>query len=167
MKETSMDEEDAWRAISAAEEELRSEEAWEDYQPGDGIPEVFITRLMEREMLTREQAGAARGHFTGRLARRWAGTVCTVTSSRRQSRDTSPFQDNALPTLDTRPQARARCPECAAEFVNAPFSAVQSGSAAYRPRGSNGLKQKEREHAQTKARDYGGSPAVRAGSRGV
>ena len=53
-----MDEEDAWRAISAAEEELRSEEAWEDYQPGDGIPEVFITRLMEREMLTREDAGA-------------------------------------------------------------------------------------------------------------
>jgi hypothetical protein len=31
-------EDEAAKKISAAEEELRSEEAWEDYQPGDGGP---------------------------------------------------------------------------------------------------------------------------------
>ena len=60
------DSEDAWRAISDAEEELRTQEAWEDYQPGDGIPEVFLTRIMERHMVTREEAGA--------MAQEWHGS---------------------------------------------------------------------------------------------
>ena len=55
-----MDEEDAWRAISAAEEELRSEEALASLKPGDeSIPELLLTRVMEREMLTRDEAGKA------------------------------------------------------------------------------------------------------------
>jgi hypothetical protein len=54
------DEEAAWRAISDAEEELRTQEAQAvQYEPDDlSIPEVAITRLMERGMLTREEAGA-------------------------------------------------------------------------------------------------------------
>lgn len=61
-----MNAEDAWRAISDAEEELRSQEFWAADQPGDeSIPEIVITRLMEREMLTREQAGEAIQEFLG------------------------------------------------------------------------------------------------------
>jgi len=58
---TGMDEEAAWRAISDAEEELRTKEALAAdamLAPDDaGIPELAITRLMEREMLTRDEAG--------------------------------------------------------------------------------------------------------------
>ena len=63
-----MDEEDAWRAISAAEEELRTQEALAaPYEPGDeSIPELFDTRVMEREMLTREEAGKAAQRGPGR-----------------------------------------------------------------------------------------------------
>lgn len=62
------DEEAAWRAISDAEEALRTQEARAvQYEPDDmSIPEVFITRLMERGMLTREQAGE--------LAVEWLGS---------------------------------------------------------------------------------------------
>ena len=56
-----MDEEAAWRAISDAEEELRTQEVLAvQYEPDDlSIPELAITRLMEREMLTRDEAGEA------------------------------------------------------------------------------------------------------------
>lgn len=52
------DEEAALRAISDAEEELRTQEAHGVYYPPDdmSIPEVFITRIMERLMMTREEA---------------------------------------------------------------------------------------------------------------
>jgi hypothetical protein len=55
------DEEAAWRAISDAEEELRTQEAQAvQYEPDDlSIPELAITRVMERGMLTRDEAGNA------------------------------------------------------------------------------------------------------------
>ena len=62
-----MDEETALLAISAAEEGLRTQEAQAvQYEPDDlSIPEVFIQRIMEREMLTRDEAGALAVDFLG------------------------------------------------------------------------------------------------------
>ena len=58
---TSMDAEDrAWQDISAAEEELRTREALASLKAGDeSIPELLLTRLMERGMLTPDEAGEA------------------------------------------------------------------------------------------------------------
>ena len=52
-------EEAAWRAISDAEEVLRSQEALAAYEPGDESInlELLVTRISEHMMLTREEAG--------------------------------------------------------------------------------------------------------------
>jgi hypothetical protein len=63
---------EAAKKISAAEEELRSEEAWEDYQPGDGWAALWMNETLGRKgaMPTKEFEAMAKADGQNRANHR-------------------------------------------------------------------------------------------------